>query len=480
MIASKLWSAFAVAVVAVVGVVATLDTPPGHVSRPVRAGVAPVLTTAFVCPSVGGGPGGGTTDMTVAHVTAGAAPTAAYVPVLPGSAGKRPTALSLRPKALLHKDSPYGPVSVAATGPGADGVVVSQTSLISTGVGRGLYDLSCLPPATDTWLVGSDGRIGFTDLLFLVNPSDALTNVALTFWSSKGPLSPPNTSGISLPAHSALVRRVSDFAPDIAGVAMHVHANSGTVSASIVDLQSAGTQPRGSDWIPPSAPPARSVVVTGFMPGATVDRLQLVNPSGSDATVSLRLLTPTKNFVPAGYPSVIVPAGHTVTVDLSGSISGEAAAALISSDTPVTAAGLTVQQPTAGFPDLAWLPAQQPLRSPAGIANNVPPFGQKVSLVVTAPAAAARLRVTSASGATAVVSVPGGRTVDVDLPALLHVGAGGPGPLLLSPLDAPVYVERTMYAVGAHGPLLAAGAPVTLPRAISLPPVVADLRAALP
>ena len=55
--------------------------------------------------------------------------------------------------------------------------------------------------------------------------------------------------------------------------------------------------------------------------------------------------------------------------------------------------------------------------------------------MVTAPQAAARLRISAPGGATATVAVPAGRTVNVDLRAALHAGTGGPGPLLLTPLD---------------------------------------------
>jgi hypothetical protein len=278
-----------------------------------------------------------------------------------------------------------------------------------------------------------------------------------------------------------MLRRISDFAPDIPALALHVHANSGAIAAAVVDLQNSGTTPRGSDWIPATSPPATSAVVTGFFAHATLDVLDLANPSDRDATVSLRVLTVSKNFVPAGHQTVVVPAGHTVTVDVSGAIAGEAAAVSLTSDNPVAASGFTAQTPATGFRELAWLPAAPPLRGPAGVANNVPPFGQDAHLILTAPGAPVRVRVSTTGAASAVVTVPSGRTVDVDLRALLHAGAAGPGPLLLTPLDpAAVYLVRTMYAVGAHGPLLAASAPLALPRATVLPPVVADVRAALP
>jgi len=388
--------------------------------------------------------------------------------------------ITLNSAVFVHKSSAYGAVSVAAAGLGADGVVASQTSLIAGGLGRGLSDLTCLPPGTDWWFVGADGRVGTADLIFLVNPADAPANLAISFWSSRGPLSPPGANGIIVPAHSALLRRVSQFAPDVAGVSMRVHANSGTITAAVADLESSGTTPTGNDSLPPTIAPATSSVVTGFMPGATYDRLDLMNAGDRDATVSLRVLTPTKNFVPAGHQNVVVPAGPTRSAYLSGAISGGAGAVVISSDVPVSAAAITAQRPSTGFRELAWLPAQPALSGPAGIAANVPPFNQKVNLIVTAPKDTAKLRVQTGSGNSAVITVPAGRTVNVDLRAVFHAGAGGPGPLLLTPLDAPVYVVRTLYAVGDHGPLMAAAAPMVLPKALALPPVVSDPRAALP
>lgn len=470
----------AIVVLAATVAAGTVVRPPGRAIRQVAGGVAPVTSSTLVCPNVSGGPGGLTTDMMVAKVTSGAAPKVGYsLARTPG--GRAVQHLTPAPLAVVHKDAAYGAVVVTATGAGSDGVVATQTGLIPGGIGRGLLDLACRPTATDSWFVGADGRIGFSDWLYLVNPTTTIANVALTFWSARGPLSPPNTSGIPLPPRTTMLRRISDFAPDVAAITLRVHANSGAVAAAVVDLQNSGTTPRGSDWIPATSAPSKTAVITGFFAHATLDVLDLANPGDRDATVSLRVLTPSKNFVPAGHQTVVVPAGHTVTVDLSGAISGEAAALALSSDNPVAASGFTAVSPSTGFRELAWLAANQPLRGPAGVANNVPPFGQQVHLMLTAPDAPARVRVSTTGTQSAVVSVPSGRTVDVDLVGLLHAGAAGPGPLLLTPLDpAAVYVVRTMYAVGAHGPLMAASAPLPLPQPTVLPPVVSDIRAALP
>jgi hypothetical protein len=477
---SRSWLLAAVVVVAALAVVGSLVTPTGRLARAARGGLAPVVATSLVCPSVSGGPGGGTTDMTAAHVTAGPVPPAAYTPVFGAVPAQRPVPMTLKPSVVVHKSTPYGAVTVAAAGLGADGVIAGQTSLIPGGAGRGLADLTCLPPATDWWFVGTDGRVGYTDLLYLVNPADTPANVALNIWSSRGPLEPPGISGIIVPAHGALLRRVSDLAPDVQAVALHVHANSGTVSASALDLEATGNTPAGGDWVPSTVAPAKTAVVTGFMPGATYDRLDLLNPGDHDATVALRVLTPTKNFVPAGHQTVVVPAGHTYSVDLSAPIAGEAAAVVVDSDAPVSAAAMTAQRPSTGFRELAWIPAQRALGGPAGIANNVGPFKQKVSLILTAPETAGKVRLDTPGGASAVVTVPAGHTLNVDLLAALRAGAGGPGPLLVTPLEGSVYAVRTFYASGDHGPLMAAAAPMVLPTPIVLPPVVSDPRVALP
>ena len=427
MIRGRGWLLAAVAVVAALAVAGSLVTPTGRVARAARGAVAPVVASGLVCPSVSGGSGGRTTDMTVAHVTAGPAPLAAYTPVLGTGRAFRPVPMTLKPSAVVRKSTAAGAASVTAAGPGAGGVVASQGWLTPGGLSRGLTDLTCLPPATDWWFVGPDGRIGYTDLLYLVNPADTPANVALGVWGSRGPLNPPNTSGIIVPAHSALRRAVSDLAPDVQAVALHVHANSGTVAASVLDLETSGNTPAGSDWLPPTSAPATTSVVTGFMPGANYDRLDLLNPADRDATVSLRVLTPTKNFAPAAHQTVVIPAGHTYSVNLTGAISGEAAAAVVSSDVPVSAGAVTAQRPTSGFRELAWLAAAPALGGPAGIAGNAPPFNQKVNLVLTAPQAAARLRLDTPAGASAIVTVPAGRTVNVDLRAVLHAGAAGPG-----------------------------------------------------
>ncbi len=115
---------------------------------------------------------------------------------------------------------------------------------------------------------------------------------------------------------------------------------------------------------------------------------------------------------------------------------------------------------------------------PAVLPDNTPPFHTNVRIYLTAPDGAGRVRLTTADGKSAVVAVRAGRTVIVD--PLERLGDEATGPILLrSMTSGDVYVSRTLYAPGAHGPLTTAEQPTLLPAAVRLPPVAVDPRAAV-
>jgi hypothetical protein len=132
----------AVVVIAAIAIAGTMVRPTGRAVRRAIGGSAPVASSMLVCPNVSGGPGGLTTDMMVAKVTAGAAPKVGYSVVrTPG--GRAVQQLNPAPIAVVHKDAAYGAVAVTATGAGSDGVVATQTGLIPGGIGA-----CSMPPAS--------------------------------------------------------------------------------------------------------------------------------------------------------------------------------------------------------------------------------------------------------------------------------------------------------------------------------------------
>ncbi len=183
-------------------------------------------------------------------------------------ASARPHRLPRRTVVRVGSVKPGHAVLVTAEGSGAAAVAADQQRLIPHGSNRGLFSTACLEPATDWWITGADGRIGYIDTLVLANPGTTAANVTVTAWSSGGALEPPKLQSFTVDPLSAVDLPVANYAPDAANVTLHVHANSGRVTAEVRDIRVNGIRAAGLDWIPPTRPPARSLVVPGIPAGA--------------------------------------------------------------------------------------------------------------------------------------------------------------------------------------------------------------------
>jgi hypothetical protein len=363
------------------------------------------------------------------------------------------------------------------SGPDAPAFAVDQTELLPHGNGRSLLGTPCRPTGTDWWFVGLDGRIGHSDELVLANPTSSVANLTVDAWSLGGPLQPARLASFTVGAYRTLRLNVASYVPDAGVVTLHVHANSGRIAAAALDHRMDQLRAAGQDWVSPSAPPATSFAVPG-LPGWTGRKLLvLANPGRSDATAQLRLVTTSGDFAPAGHAQVVVPAGRTTTVDLTTTLGADAGTVLVSADHPVTGgAYVRLTGSRRQFPDLAWLPALAPLHGPAVVAENTPPFGRQARLYLTAPDAAVRVQVTSVDGPSTVVTVPAQRVLRLDPTQLF--AAKGVDAVVLRPLgSAPLYVSRSLYALGTHGPLTTAEPAQPVPTAVHLPAAVPDLRA---
>jgi hypothetical protein len=444
-----------------------------------RGGSLPVDSSALVCPDLSGD-SVAPAVLTVAAVSHAAASSLTVTSTPLTGPGAKPSPLSVRPVTRVQSTTVSSGLVVAGQGPGAGGVVADVRRLIPRGRNRGLFSEPCLRAGTDSWITGADGRVGFTDTLIIANPGSTVANVTVTAWASTGRIVPPKLQAFTVAAGSTAQYRVANYTPDAAFVSLHVHANSGRVAAVVLDQRISGVQPAGIDWIPPTLPPSTDVVVPGLPAGHGPRRLIVANPGSTDATVSLRLATVTANFSPAGHPTVLVRAGHTAMVDLTTSLGARSGAAVLHSDVPVTAAAVSQATETGKRPDIQWMAASSGLTGPAALADSTPPFGNTVKLHLAAPGSAARLRITAVlSGKSQTVAVPAGRTLTFD--PVVAFGTDAFGPLLFTPIGSGlVYASRMVYAPGAHGPLTTAEQPTLLPVPTSLPPVVADPRAALP
>jgi hypothetical protein len=476
--------AFGVALVALGVVAGTVRPVAGSAPLP-RSQSIPVSDNAIVCPDTSG-ESDGAGVVTVANVSGqlpGGAGGSADLQSTPLTGSKpKPVALGKGPVDRLSSTAEGTAVLLEATGKAAGDVVADQLRLIPRGIFRALLSAPCLTPGTDWWIGGADGRVGYSDRLIIANPGSTLANVTVTAWSDKGRQVPPALQSYSVQPNATAVLPVSQFVPNAKWVTVHVHANSGRIASVVLDRRLAGIEPIGSDWIPPTLPPGRDFVVPGYLRGVSERRLLITNPGTRDATVSLRLSTTTANFVPAGHQNVVVAAGHSTEVELAQSLGGLPGAVVLHSDVDVVASGYSVadRHRDRDRPDLQWQPAAVPITRPAVLPDNAPPFNETARIYFTATGAQARIRVTPQTGSPQLVTVPAGRTLAWDPIAELG-GKASYGPVVLSPVGGgPVYVSRSLFAYGAHGPLVTSEQPTLLPQSLTLPAVVEDPRAAIP
>ena len=474
---------FVIALIAL-GVVAGTVHPASRLKPRPTAEALPVSDSQLVCPDTTGESDGATT-VTVANTSAQlpSAKTASVrrtTTLMSGSKAKTVT-LPDRPVSRVATSDVGQALAITNTGAGAGAVAADQNRLIPRGLFRALLSAPCLAPGTDWWITGTDGRVGYSDRLVIANPGTTIANITVTAWSDKGGLEPPKLQSYSVVPGTANVLPVSQFAPNAGSVTLRVHANSGRIVSEVLDRRISGISPVGSDWIPPTQPPARDLVIPGYLGGRGARRLVITAPGTSDATVQLRLATTRGNFAPAGHQTVVVPADHTVELDIGSSLGGVPGAVVLHSDQDVVASGWSWAATTSAkdHPDLQWQPAALPVTRPAALPDNAPPFDSTLRLYVTAPEAGARLRVTPTSGAAKILSIPAGRTVAWDPGNAFGKDAYGPL-VFTSAGGGPVYVSRSLFAYGAHGPLVTSEQPTPLPASVLLPAVEPDPRAGVP
>ena len=451
------------------------------------AGTAPVVARTLVCPVVNGSPRHTTGVATVSDVGA-ALPTPTHgtgtitATVLDGPKAKT-TTLKVRPWATVHsRDLQPASVAINVEGTIAASVVADQMIETTSGRYRALAGGACLPPATDWWFAGGNGKLGFTNRLVLANAGSTDASVAVTAWTPKGEVQNPRLASIRVPAHSRVPVGIFKVAPDIPTVAMHVHADSGAVTASVIDRRSHGVDSNGGDLVPPTLPPDRHLVIPGFPATAGPRSLVVVNPGDSDASVAVKVATPNGQFTPSSLRDFVVGAGRTATVDVTKALGGQSGAVMLTSDVPVFASGQASLVPGNRRlrPDFVWLAATNPLTSPAAVAIGREPEGGDCVLILTAPGdRAGSVRLTTPGGRSRTIDVEAGHTVQAYVTDTVKSPNSPWSFVVTSTGDGPVHAVRTLLLHGAHGALLTTEPLTSLPLPIALPQVRQEPRLAV-
>jgi hypothetical protein len=377
-----------------------------------------------------------------------------------------------------------GPVVARGTGASAPGLGAGLLTLSGVPAMRGLSGTPCAAPGTDFWFVGSGAVVGQRGRVYLTNPEPAPAVVDVTLYGPDGAIDAPAGRGIAVAAGAQEVTLLDALAPGITVFAVHVHVRSGRISAAVRDQQVAGLTPKGADWLPPAAPPARHQLVPGVLSGTGERRLQVVAPGESDAIVKVRLVAESGTFAPAGLDVIEVPAGTVKDVDLAPFGTGDAFAVDLDSDVPVTA-GVLDRVTAAGneVEDVAYAAAGFPLRpaTPGVVPEARVGPGVASTLLLAAPAGAAHVRLSvlpPATGTPRELTVPAGSQLPIDLATL---GATGSFAVLVRPLagSGPLYAVREVSQSDPAGPLVTSEPVLPGRYTVRVPRVLADLSTGL-
>ncbi|AKJ12753.1 hypothetical protein ABB07_22790 [Streptomyces incarnatus] len=334
-----------------------------------------------------------------------------------------------------------------ADGKFAPGWTVQETTEVAAGTGRGLQGVNCTAADTDFWFPGASTAGTRTDYVHLTNPDDSAAVVDIELYGKDGAIKSPLGENLTVPAHASKPILLSTLTGvQQADLTVHVSVRSGRVGATVQALDDKA----GGDWLAASADPAGSLVLPGIPKDATDVRLIALTPGGDDADLKVRLASPDGLITPAGNETLHVKSGMTTTADLGEVTRGEAGSLVLTptdQSVPVVAA-LQVVRGKGDKQETAFIPATAPVGTRATSADN---SAKGTTLALTAPTAAATVKVTASAGSdggtptTKTYTIKSGTTEEVAVP--VPSGLKGTFALTVETVSGgPVYASRTLSA----------------------------------
>jgi Family of unknown function (DUF5719) len=354
--------------------------------------------------------------------------------------------------------------SVSASG------AMAQAMEAEVAQGSGLASVRCGEPGSDIWFAGLGPSNGAAQVnLDLMNIDALAASVDVNIITDAGPVQAGGDTGITVPPHQTVTESLSAAAAGSTVVAVEVRTSIGRVAADVSESSSGGTV----SWLPSAAAPSTQQVIPGVPPSSRSAGLLLVVPGEANAKVNVLAITPQGQYRPFGSQAIDLPAQSASYVALSP-LGGTAAALEVTANVPVTAAVLV---PGSGVG--AVTTATAPISEQAVVAGNVTGSGLAASLALSAPAAAARVRLTeiapagSGRGVTAsqVVSVRASHTLVVPATAPRGAKGGSAFSVVITPLpgSGPLYAARV--ETQGQGTVTSIVPAVSALTTITLPPV---------
>jgi hypothetical protein len=325
--------------------------------------------------------------------------------------------------------------SVTAAGPMAQAM---EAEVAET---PGLATVRCGEPGSDVWFLGPGQQNGAAQLqLDLMNVDSLAATVDVRLITDAGPVQGGNLTGITVPPHQTVTESLSFATPNSSVVAIGVHTSAGRVAADVAAGSSHGPL---TNWLSSAAAPATQLMIPGVPASGQAAGLFLVVPGAANAKVNVVAITAQGHYRPFGAQPVELPGESASYVALTP-LGGTAAALQVTANVPVSASVLV---PGSGVGALT--AATGPVSEQAVIAGNSSGSGLAVSVVLSAPAAAARVRLTeigpaSTSPASQVLTVRAGHTLMAPVSPPPGAKRGTAFAIVITPLagSGPLYAAR--------------------------------------
>lgn len=249
----------------VVGAVAAaaLVPWPDHRAEAPSVVVQPAETGQLrVCPgpllSIGDDPNAATTASSVgsASVISGAVPADAVITQTPLGAPDNARA-----------DADGAPLALS-TEPGAvdAGMLAgAQSQTVTLETLSGFAAASCTEAVAESWLVGGATDVGRSGIVLLANPTAVAATVDVRVIGETGRVDAPSALGIIVPSGSQRMLSLAGLAPNIVSPVVHITSTGGAIAASLEHSVIEGLTPAGVEIVGPTALPAPTQVIPGFV-----------------------------------------------------------------------------------------------------------------------------------------------------------------------------------------------------------------------
>jgi hypothetical protein len=310
----------------------------------------------------------------------------------------------------------------------------------------GLSSVRCAEPGSDIWFVGPGQQNGAAQIqLDLMNIDSLAASVDISVITEAGPVQAGNETGVTVPPHQTVTESLSSLGANAKVVAIDVRTSIGRVAADVWESSASG-----SIWLPSTTAPSTTMVIPGIPPSGSTAGLFIAVPGSVSARVSVLAITPQGLYHPFGTQTVDLPGVSAIYVPLNP-LGGTASALELTSNVPVTAAVLV---PGSGLG--AFTAATAPISEQAVVAGNTTGSGPSATIALSAPAGAARVRLTeialAASGhapapspsVSQIVSVQARHTLVVPVAAPKGSKSGSAFAVVITPLSGsgPLYAAR--------------------------------------